>query len=117
MGYLASTGNLSPEAMRTAVVFGSAMASFNVEDFSFRRLARLTYAELADRFREFKSLDPVRGGPVEGRRPAGRKVRKSTTGSGRSPGQGLADGVLQGAEVRRLDEVPVGTAGRIASSE
>lgn len=56
MGYLASTGNLSPEAVRTAVVFGSAMASFNVEDFSFRRLARLTYAELAARFREFKAL-------------------------------------------------------------
>ena len=56
MGYLASTGNLSPEAVRTAVVFGSAMASFNVEEFSFRRLARLTYAELADRFREFKAL-------------------------------------------------------------
>jgi len=56
MGYLASTGNISPEAVRTAVVFGSAMASFNVEDFSFRRLERLTYAELAERFREFKSL-------------------------------------------------------------
>ena len=56
MGYLASTGNLSPEAVRTAVVFGSAMASFNVEEFSFRRLARLTYAELVDRFREFKAL-------------------------------------------------------------
>lgn len=56
LGYLASTGNLSPKAVRTAVVFGSAMASFNVEDFSFRRLARLTYAELAERFGEFKSL-------------------------------------------------------------
>jgi sugar/nucleoside kinase (ribokinase family) len=56
MGYLASTGNLSPEAVRTAIVFGSAMASFNVEEFSFRRLARLSYGELADRFREFKAL-------------------------------------------------------------
>jgi sugar/nucleoside kinase (ribokinase family) len=56
MGYLASTDNLSPEAVRTAIVFGSAMASFNVEDFSFRRLAQLTYGELADRFREFKAL-------------------------------------------------------------
>ena len=56
MGYIASTGNVSPEAIRSAIVFGSAMASFNVEDFSFRRLARLRYEEVAERFMEFKRL-------------------------------------------------------------
>lgn len=56
MGYLASTGNLEPDNVRRAIVFGSAMASFNVEDFSFRRLQRLTYPEVAERFRQFKAL-------------------------------------------------------------
>lgn len=56
MGYIASTGNADPENVRRAVVFGSAMASFNVEDFSFRRLQSLTYPEVAARFREFRSL-------------------------------------------------------------
>lgn len=56
MGYLASTGNTEPDNVRRAVVFGSALASFNVEDFSFRRLERLTYPEVAARFREFRGL-------------------------------------------------------------
>ncbi|RMG96718.1 MAG: sugar kinase [Candidatus Dadabacteria bacterium] len=56
MGYLASTGNLEPENIRRAIVFGSALASFNVEDFSFRRLERLTYDEVAARFRQFRTL-------------------------------------------------------------
>jgi sugar/nucleoside kinase (ribokinase family) len=56
MGYLASTGNVEPDSVRRAIVFGSALASFNVEDFSFRRLQRLTYPEVAERFRQFKGL-------------------------------------------------------------
>lgn len=56
MGYLASTGNVEPDNVRRAIVFGSALASFNVEDFSFRRLQRLTYPEVAERFRQFKGL-------------------------------------------------------------
>ncbi len=61
MGYLASTGNAEPENVRRAVVFGSALASFNVEDFSFRRLERLTYPEVTARFREFKGLTHFEG--------------------------------------------------------
>jgi len=61
MGYLASTGNVEPDNVRRAVVFGSALASFNVEDFSFRRLERLTYPEVAERFRAFKSLTHFEG--------------------------------------------------------
>ncbi|MHB8763023.1 MAG: PfkB family carbohydrate kinase [Deferrisomatales bacterium] len=56
MGYLASTGNLDADNVRRAVVFGSALASFNVEMFSFRRLESLTYAEISRRFGEFKAL-------------------------------------------------------------
>jgi len=38
MGYLAATNNLSEETIRKATVFGSVMASFTVEAFSFNRL-------------------------------------------------------------------------------
>jgi len=66
MGYLASTGNVEPDNVRRAVVFGSALASFNVEDFSFRRLERLTYPEVAERFRAFKTLTHFEGDAEEG---------------------------------------------------
>ena len=56
LGFLAATGNRSPEAIRQAVVFGSVMASFTVEAFSLDRLRVLDYKEIQDRFREFKRL-------------------------------------------------------------
>lgn len=56
MGHLAKTGDLSEENLRRAMVYGSVMASFAVEDFGLRRLLRLTPQEIEARFREFKSL-------------------------------------------------------------
>ncbi len=56
LGYLAATGNRSPEAMKQAIVFGSVMASFTVEAFSLDRLRILDYKEIQARFREFKRL-------------------------------------------------------------
>lgn len=58
MGYLArhQTENLSEENFRKAVIFGSVLASFNVEDFGPRRLTTLTYPEIKKRFEEFKKL-------------------------------------------------------------
>ncbi len=56
LGFLASTGNLSDESLRKAIVFGSVMASFNVEDFSLNRLRGLEYGEIEDRYRKFKLL-------------------------------------------------------------
>ena len=56
MGYLTQSGDLSEAAIRQAVVFGSVMASFNVESFSLERLRRLTRAEIDERYREFKAL-------------------------------------------------------------
>lgn len=61
MGYLAANDNVSPESLRQAVVFGSAIASFNVEDFSFRRLARLRYEEVEGRFAEFRRMTAFEG--------------------------------------------------------
>jgi len=56
MGYLASTMNFSEESMRKAVIFGSVMASLNVESFSLDRLRSLDYREIENRYREFKKL-------------------------------------------------------------
>jgi sugar/nucleoside kinase (ribokinase family) len=56
MGYLASKGDLSRVGLRKAVIFGSVMASFNVESFSYDRLRTLTGEEIEARYREFSDL-------------------------------------------------------------
>ncbi len=56
MGHLARTGDLSEANLRRAVVYGSVMASFAVEEFSLERLLRLTPQEIETRYREFKTL-------------------------------------------------------------
>jgi sugar/nucleoside kinase (ribokinase family) len=60
IGYLANTGDLSEEGIRQALVFGSVMASFNVEDFSLERLKRLEYQEIETRYRSFRQLTTFR---------------------------------------------------------
>src|SRR5450432_3417211 len=56
MGYLASQEKLDEAAMRRAMIFGSVMASFNVEEFGTERIRRLTYAEINQRFKAFKQI-------------------------------------------------------------
>jgi sugar/nucleoside kinase (ribokinase family) len=56
VGYLAKSGRLDDETLRKAVIYGSVMASFNVEDFSLNRLERLKHSEIQERYREFKAL-------------------------------------------------------------
>jgi sugar/nucleoside kinase (ribokinase family) len=56
MGYLANTANFSEASMRQAVIFGSVMASLNVESFSLDRLRSLDYKEIEGRYREFRKL-------------------------------------------------------------
>lgn len=60
MGYLANTGDLSEEGIRQAIVFGSVMASFNVEDFSLDRMKRLDYKQIESRYKSFKALTSFR---------------------------------------------------------
>ena len=43
-------------AMRRAMIFGSVMASFNVEEFGTNRVRRLTHDEINERFRAFKRM-------------------------------------------------------------
>ena len=56
MGYLAAVDATDEAAMRQAIIYGSVMASFNVEEFGCERTRRLTYDEINARFRELKSF-------------------------------------------------------------
>ncbi len=56
MGSLASSGETTDAAMVRAIIYGSTLASFAVEDFSLDRLLRLTQDEIRERFRHFKRL-------------------------------------------------------------
>jgi sugar/nucleoside kinase (ribokinase family) len=56
MGYLAQADKVDDATLRRAIIYGSVMASFNVEEFSCDRLRRLTPEEIRARFREFKDF-------------------------------------------------------------
>lgn len=56
MGHLASTGDFGEANIRKAIIFGSVMASFNVEAFSLNRLNSLTQEDINTRYSEFKVL-------------------------------------------------------------
>lgn len=65
MGYMASQETLDEAAMRRAMIFGSVMASFNVEEFGTERVQRLTYDEINERFRAFKQMTHFEEIPFE----------------------------------------------------
>lgn len=54
MGYLAKTRDISQANIRRAIVHGSVVASYTVEDFSIGRLRTLTERDIAARYQEFK---------------------------------------------------------------
>ncbi len=56
MGYLASQDEITDETLRRAMVYGTIMASFNVEEFGTERVDRLTQEEINERFRHFKQI-------------------------------------------------------------
>jgi len=56
VGYLAKEGEIDEKRLRRAIIYGSAIASFNVEDFSFNNLIDLTTEKLDKRFHEFEAL-------------------------------------------------------------
>jgi sugar/nucleoside kinase (ribokinase family) len=65
MGYLASQEKLDEGALRRAMIFGSVMASFNVEEFGTERVQRLTHDEINQRFSEFKRFTHFEEIPFE----------------------------------------------------
>ena len=56
MGYIASVDRFDEEALRTAAVAGSTMASFAVEDFGLDRTRTLTQSDIKTRFDAFVDL-------------------------------------------------------------
>lgn len=56
LGYLAYAGDLSPSTIRTAMIMGSVMGSFAVEQFSVDGLRDLTTAKIQQRFDELAEL-------------------------------------------------------------
>lgn len=56
VGYLAKSQDTAESELRKALIYGSVMASFNVEDFSLGRLKTLTMDEIEKRFESFRKL-------------------------------------------------------------
>jgi cytidine kinase len=56
LGHLAATGDFSEANIRRAIIYGSVMASFNVEGFGVERLTTLTRDEIEARYRRFKEI-------------------------------------------------------------
>jgi hypothetical protein len=56
MGWLAHAGDTSPAGIRTAMILGSVLASFCVEDFSLDRYRSLDMHAIRERFAAFADL-------------------------------------------------------------
>jgi len=56
MGYLAASDDTTPDSLRRAMVYGSAMGSFAVEEFSVLRFDELTPGEVRERVQAFTEL-------------------------------------------------------------
>jgi sugar/nucleoside kinase (ribokinase family) len=70
MGYIAAHAGteLDHELLAQAMAYGTALASFNVEDFGVERVFRLTSEEIADRVAELRRMTHFVERPVELRR-------------------------------------------------
>jgi len=56
IGHIAKTKDISFENMKTAIIVGSAMASYCVEKFGTERLREITKADIDTRLKEFVQL-------------------------------------------------------------
>lgn len=56
IGWLAKTNDLTEANIRKAIVYGSVMASYNVEGFGTERLKSLTWEEIEERYRFFQEI-------------------------------------------------------------
>ncbi len=56
LGYLANAGEITEPHIRRAIIYGSVMASYNVEGFGTERIARLTLDEIEERFALFREI-------------------------------------------------------------
>jgi sugar/nucleoside kinase (ribokinase family) len=67
MGYIAAhrDAELDDGLLRRAMAYGTAVASFNVEDFGTDRVARLSASEVADRVAELARITHFEDAPIE----------------------------------------------------
>lgn len=56
IGYLSQQDEITDEKIRQAIIYGSAIASFNVESFSLDRLREISIEDIEDRFEEFRRI-------------------------------------------------------------
>ncbi len=56
VGYTAQTENVSFHNLKNAIIYGSTLASFCVEQFGTKRMESLTKQEVAERLKEFEAL-------------------------------------------------------------
>jgi sugar/nucleoside kinase (ribokinase family) len=56
LGHLARSRDLSQGGLRRAIVYGSVVASFTVEDFGVKRLTAASLAEIEERYQRFVEL-------------------------------------------------------------
>ena len=71
MGYLAAADAADEATMRRAIIYGSVMASFNVEKFSCDRMRELSHQEINARFLELRQIVHFEEGAMPGRLAAG----------------------------------------------
>jgi sugar/nucleoside kinase (ribokinase family) len=66
VGYIAAHGSdaLDNGLLRRAMAYGTALASFNVEEFGTERVARLTGEEIAERVRELERVTHFNDAPI-----------------------------------------------------
>jgi sugar/nucleoside kinase (ribokinase family) len=67
VGYIAAHGSeeLSDELLRRAMAHGTALASFNVEEFGTERIERLTGEEISARVRELSEITRFSHAPLQ----------------------------------------------------
>lgn len=56
MGYLGRAGSMEGEHLRSAMIYGSVLASYCVEGFSYDRIASLDHAKIDERYEAFSRL-------------------------------------------------------------
>ncbi|HQU46610.1 MAG: sugar kinase [Planctomycetia bacterium 21-64-5] len=56
MGYLAECGNFDPRTLKTALAYGTVVASFNVEAFSLERMRQIDRSDIDERLEEYRRM-------------------------------------------------------------
>jgi hypothetical protein len=56
LGQLARSGDHTQRGLRQAIVYGSVVASFTVEDFGVKRLTTASLTDIEERYRRFVEL-------------------------------------------------------------